>query len=75
LPVVKNLPKSESGVGILCKYKGEQYQISQNPEKIKGRFTLWKITSSGYERLQSADDTVTLENIVFQQKKKGSEDI
>ena len=41
--VVKKLPASECGSGVLCKTKsGKQYQISQNPEKKNIRYgALW----------------------------------
>lgn len=48
--IVKNLPASEYGTGVLCTTRsGKRYQISQNPEKKK--HTLWRIVDGGYEKL------------------------
>lgn len=53
--IVKTLPASESGHGILCKTKTHgEYQISQNPSVSKNRFTLWKLSSEGYEKISQA---------------------
>lgn len=54
--IVKSLPKTEDGNGILCKtHTAFDYQISQNTSKKKNRFTLWKILEDGYEKVASAD--------------------
>lgn len=54
--IVKSLPKTEDGHGILCKtHTAFDYQISQNTSKKKNRFTLWKILENGYEKVASAD--------------------
>lgn len=57
--VVKKLPTSECGTGVLCKTKSsKQYQISQNPEKKK--HTLWKIVDGGFERVATGDSPYDL---------------
>lgn len=57
--VVKRLPVSEYGTGVLCKTKsGKQYQISQNPEKKK--HTLWRIVDGGYEKIATGDSPYDL---------------
>lgn len=38
-----NLPKSESGLSVLCYYKNKEYVISNDPTKTKKAFTLWEI--------------------------------
>ena len=45
--IVRNIPTSENGAGVLCTTKsGQKYQISQNVEKSK--FTLWKVVEKGF---------------------------
>lgn len=57
--VVKNIPASDSGAGVLCKTKsGQQYQISQNTEKMK--FTLWKVVDKGFVKIKTANSPVDL---------------
>lgn len=52
--IVKKLPASECGVGVLCKTKsGKLYQISQNQEKKK--HTLWRVLDGEYEKLAAAN--------------------
>ena len=50
---IKKLPESElKAPGILFTTKsGKQFNITSNADRSK--FTLWKITSAGYEKLQS----------------------
>lgn len=55
MAIVKALPKTEDGRGVLCLVNGEKYQISHNTSKDKNAFTLWKIVSGGYEKVSSAD--------------------
>lgn len=57
--VVKKIPTSESGTGVLCKTKsGKLYQITQNPEKRK--HTLWKVVDGGFEKLATGDSPYDL---------------
>ena len=57
--VVKNIPTSENGAGVLCARKsGQKYQISQNTEKQK--FTLWKIVDKGFINMKTASSPVDL---------------
>jgi hypothetical protein len=57
--VVKKLPASECGTGVLCTTRsGKQYQISQNPEKKK--HTLWRIVDGGYEKLATGNSPYDL---------------
>lgn len=57
--IVKKLPASEYGSGVLCKTKsGKQYQISQNPENKK--HTLWRIVDGGYEKIATGDSPYDL---------------
>lgn len=57
MPILKKLPASEKNApGVLVTAKsGQQYNITQNPERKGKRFTLWKILPEGYERLKMAD--------------------
>lgn len=57
--IVKKLPVSEYGSGVLCKTRsGKQYRISQNPEKKK--HTLWRIVDGGFEQLAVGDSPYDL---------------
>lgn len=57
--VIKKLPVSECGIGVLCKTKsGKLYKISQNPDKKK--HTLWRIVDEGYEKIATADSPYDL---------------
>lgn len=57
--IVKSIPASDSGAGVLCKTKsGQQYQISQNTEKMK--FTLWKVVDKGFVKIKTANSPVDL---------------
>ena len=55
MAIVKALPKTEDGRGMLCLVNGEKYQISHNTSKEKNAFTLWKVVSGGFEKISSAD--------------------
>lgn len=55
MAIVKALPKSEDGRGVLCCVNGDTYHISHNTSKIKNAFTLWKDVSGGFEKLNTAD--------------------
>lgn len=61
MAIIKALPKSEDGSGILCLIGDEKYNITHNTSKIKGAFTLWKIVLGGYEKLGTADTPQELE--------------
>lgn len=53
---MKTLPKTEDGHGISCLTKTHgEYCISQNTSKTRGRFTLWKCTKEGYEKIALAN--------------------
>ena len=57
--IVRSIPASDNGVGVLCKTKsGQQYQISQNIEKRK--FTLWKVVNKGFVKVKTASSPVDL---------------
>lgn len=65
MSVVKSIPKSEDGSGIICSTKTEfDYQITQNTSKIKNRFTLWKILPDGYEKIASGNTPFDLYPLV-----------
>lgn len=64
MAIVKALPKSEDGSGILCLIGDEKYNITHNTSKIKNAFTLWKLVSGGYEKLDTADTPQELEQKV-----------
>lgn len=60
---VKKLPPSENGPGVLCTTTtGQQYQISQNIEKM--RFTLWRVVNGGYVKMATANSPFDLEDLV-----------
>lgn len=57
--VVKKIPPSECGTGVVCKTQsGKIYKITQNPDK--GKHTLWKPLDDGYEKLATADSPYDL---------------
>lgn len=57
--VVKNIPASDNGAGVLCTTKsGQKYQISHNIEKMK--FTLWKVADKGFIKIGIANSPVDL---------------
>lgn len=57
--VVKSIPASDTGAGVLCITKfGQKYQISQNAEKMK--FTLWKVVDKGFVKVKIANSPVDL---------------
>ena len=61
--IVKSIPASENGAGVLCMTKsGQKYQISQNVEKI--RFTLWKVVDKGFVKIKIANSPVDLYDLV-----------
>lgn len=61
--IVRNIPSSDNGAGVLCTTKsGQKYQISQNVEKKK--FTLWKVVDNGFVKLKVANSPVELYDFV-----------
>ena len=61
--IVKNIPTSDNGAGVLCMTKsGQKYQISQNVEKMK--FTLWKVVDKGFVKVRLANSPVDLYDLV-----------
>ena len=59
MSIVKQIPKSDNGHGVLyTKLNGNVYQISNNP--IKKRFTLWKVLENGYEKISTSDNPLNL---------------
>lgn len=61
--VVKKLPASECGTGVLCTTRSDKrYQISQNPEKKK--HTLWRIVDGGYEKLATGNSPYDLYSLI-----------
>lgn len=51
--IVKKLPATENGPGVLCKTKsGQEYVISWCIEKM--RFTLWRTVEGGYQQISTA---------------------
>lgn len=61
--VIKNIPASENGLGVLCATKsGQQYQITQNVVKIK--FTLWKVVENGFIKIKIANSPIELYDLI-----------
>lgn len=61
--IVRNIPSSDNGAGVLCVTKsGQKYQISQNVEKKK--FTLWRVVDNGFVKLKIANSPVDLYDFV-----------
>lgn len=61
--IVRNIPTSENGAGVLCTTKsGQKYQISQNVEKSK--FTLWKVVEKGFVKMKTASSPVDLYELI-----------
>lgn len=61
--LIKKLPASESGAGVLCNtVGGSQYRITQNPDKKK--HTLWKIYPDGLEKIKTADSPYDLYDLI-----------
>lgn len=59
--IVKKLPSSETGMGVKCKTAtGEEFIISQDPSKAKGRFTLWRVLPEGYEKQTTGESPYDL---------------
>lgn len=61
--VVKNIPTSENGAGVLCaRNSGQKYQISQNVERKK--FTLWQVVNKGFIKVKTANSPVDLYGLI-----------
>lgn len=62
MALVKALPKSEDGSGMLCKTKSNgNYVISHNTSKEKNAFTLWKKHGeNAYEKICVGNTPQTL---------------
>lgn len=61
--IVKKLPSSENGPGVLCKtISGNEYFISQCLDKM--RFTLWNKTSDGYQQISAAKSPLDLYELI-----------
>lgn len=59
---VKKIPASEDGQGCKCRLlDGSEYYISQNTTKKK--FTLWKVSSSGYIKVDTANSPYDFKQI------------
>lgn len=57
--IVKKLPATENGPGVLCKTKsGQEYTVSWCLEKM--RFTLWRKVDGGYQQLGTAKSPLDL---------------
>lgn len=56
MAVVKKIPATETGRGVLCKTRsGQEYKVTQNPlAQPDKRHTLWKVVSGGFEKICSA---------------------
>lgn len=62
--IVKSIPNSETGRGVECNtLSGDKYIISQNP--LKRQFTLWKCIEDGFEKIDTSDNPLDFDNIVF----------
>lgn len=59
----KKLPATETGAAVRCKTKkGQEYLISQNPlpPRPQDRFTLWRQSAQGLERVTSGKEPTSL---------------
>lgn len=62
--IVKNIPSSETGHGVLCTTKsGDKYTISQNP--VKTQFTLWKHIEEGFEKIATSNNPLDFNEIMY----------
>ena len=61
--IVKSIPASDNGAGVLCvTNSGQKYQISQNVERKK--FTLWQVVNKGFIKIKTANSPVDLYDLV-----------
>lgn len=59
MSVVNQIPKSEDGYGVrYVSDSGINYIVSQNTKKE--RFTLWKETENGYEKIATSNSPIDL---------------
>lgn len=57
--MIKKIPISENGMGVLCKTKsGKEYRISQNIERRK--HILWRKVDDGFEKIATAESPYDL---------------
>ena len=62
--VVKSIPSSETGSGVICNtMSGDKYFISQNP--LKKQFTLWKYADDGFEKIATSDSPLDFDDMIF----------
>ena len=62
--IVKSIPSSETGHGVLCTTKsGDKYIISQNP--LKAQFTLWKCIEDEFEKMSTSDNPLDFNKIIY----------
>ena len=65
--IVKDIPSSETGRGVLCQTKyGDNYVISQNPSKMQ--FTLWKCIADGYEKITTSNNPLNFYKLIFEEE-------
>ena len=63
MAIVKNLPTSETGRGVLChSTDGMDYCISQN--KANHKHTLWHIVPGGYEKISVGNNPYELYGLI-----------
>lgn len=63
MKVVKSIPASENGPGVRMKTRsGAEYIVSMNRDKRK--FTLWRCTDAGYEKMSVANAPTDLYQLV-----------
>ena len=63
MAVVKKLPSSETGHGVLCHATdGTDYYISQNEANHK--HTLWHIVAGGYEKISVGNSPYDLYGLI-----------
>lgn len=64
--IVKTIPSSESGSMVTCFTKpnesGDKYIITNNPTKKK--FTLWKCSKDGYEKISTSDNPLDFNDLI-----------
>lgn len=58
MTVVKNLPVSEDGHGVVYRTKAKEYIVSQNTKKEI--FTLWLVVDGGYEKIATSNNPIKL---------------
>lgn len=62
--IVKSIPSSETGSRMTCVTKsGKEYLVTNNP--IKAKFTLWRVTNGGYEKLSVSDSPLAFDEMIW----------